>query len=488
MKQASLLFLVVCIAIVSGCNLPTSIPCSAGHLIEAIDNANATPATTDVINLAAGCTYELVQVNNTTGGDNGLPVIASSIVINGNGAVIMRTSVVPEKFRLFYISSLGSLEINEVTLTGGHAYNSADTNQVIPNSGGAIFNSGHLTVNNSLIQENYAREGGGIFNTGTMKLSGVTIDSNHDYFGLPGGAGLHNTGSGTVENSTFSHNGVPELQDGIFNVGTLVMTNSTVSHNGFTGIDNEGDLTINHVTIAFNGGVAVGSCGDMYVSNSIIAQPPGTGGCGCNTIHPIFPNIDTTGTCGGILVNLTDIRLGPLADNGGPTQTHALLPGSVAIDIVNRLCLPTDQRGITRPFGQKCDAGAYEFTDATLPMMNTTGTPTVLLTGIPAMQACTFTAAVDLNCRSGPGASVYTVVDNFNAGQSALVSGQSLDGQFLYVVGPNNGATCAVPAADRYGATGGDCGLLAIFTPLPPPIRPPGIADPALPQIESYYW
>jgi hypothetical protein len=53
--------------------------------------------------------------------------------------------------------------------------------------------------------------------------------------------------------------------------------------------------------------------------------------------------------------------LGPLADNGGPTQTHALLPSSPAIDAGdNNGCPPTDQRGVARPSGLACDIGAYE--------------------------------------------------------------------------------------------------------------------------------
>jgi hypothetical protein len=53
--------------------------------------------------------------------------------------------------------------------------------------------------------------------------------------------------------------------------------------------------------------------------------------------------------------------IGPLADNGGPTFTHALSPGSPAIDAANdALCPATDQRGTNRPQGTHCDIGAYE--------------------------------------------------------------------------------------------------------------------------------
>jgi hypothetical protein len=86
-------------------------------------------------------------------------------------------------------------------------------------------------------------------------------------------------------------------------------------------------------------------------------------------------NIESTGdTCGLTdptdLVNVSaeDLKLGPLQDNGGPTETHALLPGSVAIDHVSpAMCidqsgapLPEDQRGEPRPGGAMCDVGAFE--------------------------------------------------------------------------------------------------------------------------------
>jgi hypothetical protein len=61
-------------------------------------------------------------------------------------------------------------------------------------------------------------------------------------------------------------------------------------------------------------------------------------------------------------VSAEDLKLGPLADNGGPTETHALLPGSVAIDVIpTDMCeVDEDQRGETRPGGAMCDAGAFE--------------------------------------------------------------------------------------------------------------------------------
>ena len=101
----------------------------------------------------------------------------------------------------------------------------------------------------------------------------------------------------------------------------------------------------------------------MTLKNTIVANSPAGGNCsgaitdgGGNLSYP-----DTT--CPGIN---SDPMLGPLQNNGGPTQTMALLPGSAAIDAANdAICAAPpvnnlDQRGITRPQGPHCDIGAYE--------------------------------------------------------------------------------------------------------------------------------
>jgi len=61
-------------------------------------------------------------------------------------------------------------------------------------------------------------------------------------------------------------------------------------------------------------------------------------------------------------VSVDDRKLGELADNGGSTETHALLPGSVAIDVIPAdMCeVDADQRGEPRPGGTMCDVGAFE--------------------------------------------------------------------------------------------------------------------------------
>ncbi|MBN2119129.1 MAG: right-handed parallel beta-helix repeat-containing protein [Anaerolineales bacterium] len=444
-------------------------PCTVEYLILRINNANSTPVTTDTINLPAGCTYTLTVVNNNTTGNNGLPVITSPIIINGNGATIQRDPGAAEKFRLFYVS--GDLGLNELTLTGGYAYNPAAPNDVSTNSGGAIRNSGHLLVTKSIIRENSGREGGGIFNINQMTLKDVTIDSNQDYFGLPGGAGIYNLGDAVLTNTTISNNGFNPAQpaDGVFNAqgGHLEMTNSTVSHNAGCGIDNEGELTLNHVTMAFNF-CGIASAGDVYTTNSIFGE-----GCGSNA-HPTFPNLSPYAGCGGPVVPFAALELQPLAGNGGITETHALGAGSVAIDMVVRQCLPSDQRGVSRPQGPKCDVGAYEYVPPPAPVLNVTDTPTATVTSTttPERKACIFTAKVNLFCRAGPGASLYRNVDEFMAGESAEVVAQSPDGLFVYVRGPNTGTQCVVSPVAKFGTLEGDCEQLLVFTPPVPTAGP----------------
>ena len=77
--------------------------------------------------------------------------------------------------------------------------------------------------------------------------------------------------------------------------------------------------------------------------------------------HNLSSDASCTFTNVGSLNN-TDARLGPLADNGGPTLTMALLPGSPAIDAGDTALAPaTDQRGFPRPAGLAADIGAFEY-------------------------------------------------------------------------------------------------------------------------------
>ncbi|WP_330113878.1 choice-of-anchor Q domain-containing protein [Streptomyces sp. MUM 178J] len=110
--------------------------------------------------------------------------------------------------------------------------------------------------------------------------------------------------------------------------------------------------------------------GHLVLQNSIVAGNTGAVGTSGDcakafaAIESLGHNIDSDGSCRlaaeGDLPSRPAL-LGPLADNGGPTDTHALLPGSPALDAAAH-CSATDQRGVSRPQGAACDIGAYERT------------------------------------------------------------------------------------------------------------------------------
>jgi hypothetical protein len=237
-----------------------------------------------------------------------------------------------------------------------------------------------MTLTRSTVQANIsAGTDGGIRNTtGALTVNDTTVSGNE-----AGGeaGGIRNSGSGTmaVTNSTVSGN-TGTYGGGIYNqdAGILTVTNSTVSGNTSTnggggGVANEATMTLVSTTLASNSGTEIGTAisnvGTATVRNTLIA-----GDCWLATpLDSLGGNIESEGnTCGlghpsdQVSVPAPLLLLGPLADNGGPTQTHALLPGSVAIDVIPAdMCEVTeDQRGLPRPVGttdpKRCDVGAFE--------------------------------------------------------------------------------------------------------------------------------
>jgi hypothetical protein len=100
-------------------------------------------------------------------------------------------------------------------------------------------------------------------------------------------------------------------------------------------------------------------------------------------------------------------------------------------------------------------------------------TPTI---AVEEVNQCTYTALISHFCRRGPGLE-FEAVDNFIPGQFAPVTGQSTDGFFWYVIGPNYGELCTVPSEEGFGELSGDCETLPRFTPIPLP-TPTGTPEP----------
>jgi len=167
--------------------------------------------------------------------------------------------------------------------------------------------------------------------------------------------------------------------------------------------------------------------------------------------------MDTDGSCNITTVSPNSLKLGPLADNGGPTQTHVLGQGSVAIDAAAGSCLTNDQRGVHRPQGADCDVGAYEYEGP-------------FVKEEPEQKICKFTTITNLFCRLGPGSSVYPEIDTFTPGQEGEVLGISPDGNFVQVMGANNAMPCYLPFEVKYIELNGNCTNLPILEPPPTPV------------------
>jgi len=255
--------------------------------------------------------------------------------------------------------------------------------------GGGIYTRTPLSVDKSTVADNTASitaqsgsNGGGGIRAGVgLDISESTISGNSaSIFGptREGGGGVLYAGRlAQIANSTLSGNtltlvGSPTISGGAGYHGTSgadTFTNVTVAGNSSSGPG--GGIFAERISVATG------------LERTILAE--NTASTGANCFSPAGPasaftsaggNVESAITCN--LTQPTDKpntnpQLGPLADNGGPTQTRALPATSPAIDTGPPGCPPTDQRGISRQGA--CDSGAYEFIDSTAPDTTITSGP-----------------------------------------------------------------------------------------------------------------
>ncbi len=228
------------------------------------------------------------------------------------------------------------------------------SNTSIVGVGGGIINTGTLMVSDCTLSDNSASKlGGGIFNAGTLTVTGSTFSGNS----APQGGGILNLSTLTVSDSTLFGNTAATFGGGISSSATLTVSNSTLSGNSATS----------------SGGSIYVAGGTCTLDSTIVAEDPGPAGSPdvSGTVTSLGNNLigNTAGSSGWVDSDLQNVEplLGPLQDNGGPTQTMALLPGSPAIDAGNAgvLAPTTDQRGEPRTAGAATDIGALEFQDLT---------------------------------------------------------------------------------------------------------------------------
>lgn len=378
----------------------TTIPVNCTADPSALGSALATAADGDTLAIQGICkgTFEISH-SLTLAGNGGA-------TLDGQGAGTVLT-----------VDS-GTVALSNLTITGGSI-------TVTANAGaGGIQNSGALTLTNSSVRGNIAtvpqfhNGTGGILNFlgGSLTLVNSTVGGNSASATAPfdtAVGGIFNACCGssvTLTDSTVSGNSASTPSDafgGILNSapGSIVtLTNSTVSGNSASapggpsafsaavgGISNSGGtLTLASSTLSGNtvdepnggftppvGGISDFFGGTLTIANSLIALQSGGPNCYGPNADGGY-NLDDGTSCGFSTTNHSLPNTNPLLDpaglkdNGGATQTIALLSGSPTIDAIPPgvngcgTTITTDQRGVNRPQGPGCDIGAFEFVLQTL--------------------------------------------------------------------------------------------------------------------------
>jgi CSLREA domain-containing protein len=307
---------------------------ASGHcsLRAAIDEANAWPGP-DAITIAAGINPTLTLAGADSENASGDLDVRDSLTIHGNGAVIDAAGL----DRVVHHWG-GSLELDDLTLQDGEAGSfTAD---------GLASDAGTLTLEQVTVTRNTS--------TGPYQTSAISIAS-----------------TATISDSTLSRNGsssAVEVRSG----GRLTVRQSTVSENGGNGlaVDSGGSLALRASTLVADGGAALSSGGTVTLAGNILSGGSPTNCASSTGITSEGYNLVTDSSCQATQATdhvVANALLSPLVNQGGPTQTQVPYQTSPALDLIPvataGLCdatTPTDQRGVSRPQGPACDAGATE--------------------------------------------------------------------------------------------------------------------------------
>ncbi len=412
--------------------------CSLEEAIQAANTDTAVDACpagsgADTIVLAAAATYTLTSSDNSPQtGPDGLPIISSPITIQGNGATITRSAVAgTPQFRIFYQDVGSSLTLNQLTVSNGDSPGFGGA----PGSGGAVYSVGSLTITNSTITGNKTEPGGGVDARGGGIFDGIAL---------------------TMVNSTVSGNTAVGT-GGSVGGGIIVRpggTTTSITSSTFAG--NSGN----------NGADFETEASSLTITDSVMAD-------GCLVEGPVTDgghNLDAGSSCafnGATDLRNTNPQLGPLASNGGPTQTRALLAGSPAID-AGGTCPAADagldQRGLPR--FSPCDIGAYEVQDQAV----APGAPRTLSGG--EGQAVSGTVAT-FSDGDAPAGGDFTATINWGDGSAPTagivtpVGGQpgtfAVTGAHVYAEGGSFTGTVAITDSDSSGASAGFSAAIGDF-------------------------
>ncbi len=359
--------------------------------------------------------------NNTAAGNNSY---------DGGGAIHTDHDITVQRTTFRNNTYTGSAHGGGAILATGGITAISDSvfegNQGDGNGGGAIASAGDffsptLIVTTSTFQNNTATgnfgEGGAINANGNLSVTRSTFDGNrangNDASGSGNGGGIIIiNGDLVLENVTMSGNRANRDGGAVY-----YRADSSALLRNVTIASNTADADTNGVGSGggvFSTGAGIGS--DLVMNNSLLAGNTGNTGRDCSGFigssagHNLIQTPGSACTLGGVTSgNLIgqNPNLGPLANNGGPTQTRALLSGSPAVDAGDpgSSCLTTDQRGIARFDGNydgivRCDIGAYEFNQpappAPAPTLPQTGFPQGRWTRLPEQSSEKAYAATEL--------------------------------------------------------------------------------------------
>jgi 6-phosphogluconolactonase (cycloisomerase 2 family) len=338
------------------------------------------PVTTTDDTSAVACTLrDAIAAANTDAPSGACPAGAGDDVVDLTGLagqISIGASALPALATNIHVRGPGSASL---TIDG------ADANRVFDVAGGTVIIS-DLRIFRGFAPEMFGAGGGVRCIRATLTLSRVVVTGCSAY---QGGAALIGECTATIADSTIVANTTTVgVGAGIDSVGsTLTLANTTVSGNINNGMFPGSGLFQSAGAVAITNCTFTGNTGTSLLNNNELDPPeepddPATGtlrlantiivnDSGPNCSGPITSdghNLSDDGTCG--LTGPGDLQgfpanLGILSNNGGPTPTHAPLPGSVAIDL-GGVCPPTDQRGVERPVDgnangvAECDAGAFE--------------------------------------------------------------------------------------------------------------------------------
>ncbi|MEQ8846794.1 choice-of-anchor Q domain-containing protein [Botrimarina sp.] len=303
-------------------------------LADAVHWANAVPgADTIAFDADAFASFAEATPQGSPAIPAALPPITDDLTIHGPGADRLEINGAGIE-RILEVAPGVSVTVVGLTLAGGRA--PADGP-----GGGAVLSRGDLTLREVVIRDSRsddggAIDGGAIYNTGRLTVIDSTL---HDNLAAGRGGAVYS-----------------DSPDGSRFVNTTISGNS--ADRGGALYNAAGDVDLVHSTWVFNtaadtGGGIDAPGGLVRLNNSIV----GSNAAGSGPADLAAASFTTTGA------NLfgVDPLVGVLADLGGPTPTHGLLPGSPAIDAGVAGAAMRDQRGVLRPVGAAVDIGAFEY-------------------------------------------------------------------------------------------------------------------------------